>query len=126
MIVLDEQLQGRRIAAAIERWYPGKVINIRDARLDTDIPDPDVPSLLHHLKEPTFVTINWSDFWTPRKTFRHPGYCIICLKLPRNRVREVPIALRDVLRQLPTKKDRMGKIVLVGRDAIEHDLAHAV
>src|SRR5438093_9557213 len=121
MIVLDEQLQGRRIAAAIERWYPGKVINIRDARLDTDIPDPDVPSLLHHLKDPTFVTINWSDFWPHRRKYRHSGYCIICLKLPGDKAQEVPVALRDVLRQFPTKRERMGKIVLFGRDAFEID-----
>jgi len=119
MIVLDEQLKDPRIAQAIERWYPGKVINICDARLDTDIPDPDVPSLLRDLKDPTFVTINWPDFWPQRRTYRHSGYCVICLKLPGDKMHQVPRALRDALRHLPTKKERMGKIVLVGRDAIE-------
>ena len=119
MIVLDEHLDDPEIRQAIERWYPGKVINIKEARRKTRILDPATPSLLQRLKDPTFVTINWSDFW--KKAHPHLAFCIICLKLPLNRVLETPQALRDVLRKFPTKRQRMGKILLVGRSEIEID-----
>lgn len=117
--MLDELLEDPRIAAAIKRWYPGKVVNILDARRKTRILDPAIPSLLAKLKEPTFVTINWTDFWPHRRTYRHDGYCIICLKLPGDKMQEVPRALCDVLKEFPAKSDRLGKMLLVGRDAIE-------
>lgn len=119
MIVLDEHLADPEIRKAIERWYPGKVINIKEARRLTHIDDEDIPSVLHHLKDPTFVTINWTDFW--KKLRPHSAFCLICLKLPLNKVLETPLALRHVLRQFPTKKERLGKILLVGRDAVEID-----
>lgn len=121
MIVLDEQLEDPRIAEAIERWYPGKVINILDARRKSRILDQSVASILHHLKDPTFVTINYPDFW--HKVRPHAAFCIVCLKLPTNRVYETPTALRDVLQrpEFKTKRQRMGKILLVGRDGIEID-----
>ena len=119
MIVLDEQLAKPEISQAIERWYPGKVVNIKQVRAHTRVEDDVIDVLLHHLKDPTFVTINWSDFW--KKVRPHPAFCIVCLKFPSSRVQEVPKVLRDVLRKLPTKRERMGKILLVGRDAFEID-----
>ena len=75
MIVLDEQLEDPRIANAIERWYPGKVINILDARRHSEILDEAVPAILHCLKEPTFITTNYRDFW--QRIEAHAGYCVI-------------------------------------------------
>ncbi len=119
MIVLDEHLDDPEIKKAIERWYPGKVINITEARRKTRILDPAIPALLLRLKDPTFVTINWSDFWPHRRAIRHRGYCMICLKLTLDRVLETPEEVRAVLRQFPNKRDRMGKILLVGQTTIE-------
>ncbi len=98
---------------AIERWYPGKVISIKEVRPQTRVPDDVISALMHHLKDPTFVTINHTDFWGVVRP--HPAYCIICLKLPSKKVREVPEIVRGVLRrpEFSTKRKRMGKIILV-------------
>jgi hypothetical protein len=37
MIVLDEQLSDAEISTAIKRWYPGKVMLIKEARRLTHI-----------------------------------------------------------------------------------------
>jgi hypothetical protein len=58
LIVLDDQLSDPRIQRAIARWYPGTVTHVEQLRPLTRILDDAIPSLLHHLKAPTFVTIN--------------------------------------------------------------------
>jgi hypothetical protein len=63
MIVLDEQLLGRGIEAAIAHWYRGAVRLITDLRPGTVIKDDATPALLRREARPTFVTINEADFW---------------------------------------------------------------
>ncbi len=58
MIVLDEQLNDVQIALDIARWYKGAVINILQLRPQTRVFDEAMPTLLHTVKQPTFVTIN--------------------------------------------------------------------
>ncbi|MGH9840507.1 MAG: hypothetical protein ACREEM_17145 [Blastocatellia bacterium] len=111
MIVLDEQLMKPKIKAEIESWYKGRVITILDLRPQTQIDDDVIPTLLRTTKQPTFITINYFDFWTTR----HAGnnYCIVCLKLSGNRTREVPALVRELLKmkEFSTKKARMGKVI---------------
>ncbi len=111
MIVLDEQLKSRRIKNDIERWYHGSVINVNDVRPNTNIEDDSIASLLHSLKNPTFVTINYTDFWHVIRAYH--AYCIVCLKLPQERSLEAPGILRAVLRlpQYSTKRLRMGCVI---------------
>ena len=111
MIVLEEHLGSRRIKQDIERWYQGTVITIKDVRPDTNIEDESIASLLHHLKNSTFVTINYTDFWHVIPAYH--GYCVICLKLPQERSLEVPVILRAVLRlpEYSTKRLRMGCVI---------------
>lgn len=113
MIVLDEQLADARIVAAIERWYRGKVINILEVRPHTRVLDDVIGVLLLRLKDPTFITINYHDFW--RKIDAHPGFCVICFNLPMERAREIPGSLRMIfsLREWSTKRKRMGKVISV-------------
>ena len=113
MIVLDEQVADPRIIQAIEHWYPGKVIGINDARPSSQVLDDVIAALLGRLKDPTFVTINYDDFW--RKIPAHKRYCVICIKLPIERSLEVPEVLRGTLRQpeFRTKRSRMGKVISV-------------
>jgi hypothetical protein len=113
MIVLDEQLADARIAAAIERWYRGKVINILEVRPHTRVLDDVIGVLLQRLKDPTFVTINYHDFW--RKIDAHPDYCVICFNLPMERAREIPASLRMIfsLTEWSTKRKRMGNVISV-------------
>lgn len=120
MIVLDEQLEDPRIAEAIKRWYPGRVITILDAQLGTDIPDPEVPTILHRLKDPTFVTTNYKDFWP--KIVAHAGYCVVCIHLPIQRSLEVPEILRELLKRSEwnTKRKRLGKVIAVSGQIVSY------
>ena len=111
MIVLDEQLIDPQIAAEIQRRYKGAVINILDLRPQTQINDDVIPSLLRRVRQPTFVTINYVDFWKIVKA--NHAYCVICLKLPGERSREVPALVQHLLKmkEFSTKRTRMGKVI---------------
>ncbi|MGI8786911.1 MAG: hypothetical protein ACR2HG_04020 [Pyrinomonadaceae bacterium] len=111
MIILDEHLSLPLIAEEIEKWYQGSVKNLSELRGASVIKDEGVPELLLKVKNPTFITINYTDFW--RKIEAHQGYCIICLKLDSNRSLELPNRLREILKnlELKTKRARMGKVV---------------
>jgi hypothetical protein len=113
MIVVDEQLADPRIILDIRRWYKGKVISINEVRPQTIVPDEVIPALLRELNAPTFVTINFQHFW--QKISASPAYCVVCLKLPAERSREVSQMLRTVLSQPTwrTKRERMGNVIFV-------------
>ena len=119
MIVLDEQLNDARIARDIARWYKGAVINILQLRPHTRIPDEAIPTLLRTVKQPTFVTINYTDFW--KIVPASADHCIICLKLSANEMYLLPERLRRVfsLAELRTKRLRMGIVVSVRGESIE-------
>lgn len=113
MIVLDEQICRARIFQDISRWYKGAVICIKDLRPHTRILDDAMPELLRRLKQPTFVTIKYDDFWKIMPA--HSGYCIVCLKLTEDRSYETPALLRALLKraEFSTKRQRMGKVISV-------------
>ncbi len=119
MIVLDENLNHHVVRDPIARWYRGAVINIKDLRPATIIKDDVVATLLRRVSQPTFVTINYSDFW---KVIPASGaHCVVCIKLPQERKHEVPGILRDIL-SLPefrTKRARMGCVISVRESAID-------
>ena len=113
MIVVDEQIHGRRIRNAIAAWYPGQVVSIKNLRPNTLIKDDAIPLLLRQARQPTFVTINADDFW--RRMPAHHSYCIVAFPFPKERRHEVPDLLRLLLRhpELRTKAQRVGKILQV-------------
>jgi hypothetical protein len=113
MIVLDEHLPGIELPEAIGRWYRGRVCFVTDLRPGSVIKDDAVPGLLLTVDRPTFVTLNWGDFW--QHTIPHPGFCLICFTMPSQRAGEIAFLLRRLFR-LPafkTKRARMGKIARV-------------
>lgn len=120
MIVLDEQLNDPLLIKAIKRCHNGQVITINEARPRTQIYDDVIVALLHQLKGPIFVTINYTDFW--RKVPAHSRYCVICLKLSTERKKEVPAILRELLGQheFNTKRKLMGKIISVSEDVVQY------
>lgn len=120
MIVLDEHLNDERIVAAIAKWYKGKIIHLKDLRPYTVIEDDAIASILLQQKRPTFVTLNYVDFW--RKMAAHPDYCVVCFKLSLERKLEIPDRLRDLfyLADFKTQRKRMGKIISVTDSGIEH------
>lgn len=113
MIVLDEQLLGRGIETTIAQWYPGSVRFIIDLRPGTVIKDEAIPMLLEHESEPTFVTINETDFWKRVAISEH--FCVVCVSLTDARVAEIPGLLQRLLRHpdFRTKAGRMGRVVRV-------------
>ena len=118
MLVLDEQLLGRNIEAALARWYRGSVRFITDLRPGTVIKDEAIPDLLRQQHQATFLTINEPDFW--RKVAIDAHFCVVCVALPDSRAREIPDLLRAVFR-LPvfrTKARRMGKVLRVVRRTV--------
>jgi hypothetical protein len=120
MIVLDDQLSAPYLKTEIEKWYAGSVIVLGSLRPHSIIKDDSIPALLQDLKQPTFITINYGDFW--RKVEAHRGYCVICFNLPRERVREIPGSLRTIL-NLPewsAKRKRMGKVISVSGGRVRY------
>jgi hypothetical protein len=120
MIVLDEQLQGLGLEDAIARWYRGAVFIVKKFRPGMVIKDDAIPTLLHQLKQPTFVTINSIDFW--RRVPADNAYCIVCLDLPTEQVEKLPTRLRQLFRlpEFKTKRVRMGKVVLVRERRLQY------
>lgn len=120
MIVLDEQLLGRSLETAIAHWYQGAVRFITDLRPHTVIKDDAIPRLLQQERQPTFVTINESDFW--RKVGINNHFCVVCFALPDSQAHEISPRLRSLLRQstFSTKKQRMGKVVRVTNRQISY------
>ena len=120
MIVVDENLHDQRIMAAIFAWYPGQVVSVVTLRPRSLIKDEAIPTLLLNATQPTFVTINVTDFW--KKAEPHRSYCIINVAVPKERIREVPDVLRRLFRlpDFKTKASRMGKIVHVTSNHIEY------
>jgi hypothetical protein len=120
VIVLDENLLGLRVNNPIAVWYPGRVCYVTDLRSGTVIKDEAIPQLLQRLKGTMFVTTNAIDFW--RCELAHSRYCIVCLSLPNERIREVPELLRRLLRlpEFATKSVRIGKVVRVTYQNIQY------
>jgi len=115
MLVLDEQLLGRDLDAALARWYRGPVLFITDLRPGTVIKDDAIPVLLRQQHQATFLTINESDFW--QKVVIDVHFCVICFALPDSRAREISELLRAVFRLglFRTKARRMGKVLRITR-----------
>jgi hypothetical protein len=120
MIILDEQLLGRGIEANMAQWYRGTVQFLTDLRPHTVIKDDAIPALLRRQSQPTFVTINERDFWY--KVARDHRYCVVCFAWSDARVREIPHALRLLLRHavFRTKVQRMGKVIRVANEDIRY------
>ena len=96
MIVLDEQLLGQGLEAAIAAWYPGKVCSIKSLRPNSVIKDDAIPTLLSQESEPTFVTINVGDFWD--QVPLSDRYCVVCFSLTSEQVVDLPLLLQRLLR----------------------------
>lgn len=109
MIVLDEQLLGRDIEKQIARWYQRAICFIIDLRPNTVIKDDAIHKLLQSENEPTFITINETDFW--RKTTINRQFCLVCFALPDSRALEIPARLRNLFDQalFDSKKEMNGK-----------------
>ncbi len=120
MIVLDEHLYDPLIIADISSWYSGQVIPLIKLRPGSIIKDDVIPILLRKGVEPTFVTINVTDFW--KKIRPHNDFCIITVALTQTQVYEIPNLLRRLL-QLPEFKKkalRMGKVIHVTQKHVEY------
>jgi hypothetical protein len=120
MIVLDEHLQGIGLEENIRRWYTGQVSVITALRPGTVIKDEAVPTLLRSASEPTFVTLNWSDFW--QRTEPHEDFCLVSFNLPSSRASEISPLLRRLFRlpEFRSKAARRGKIARVDGERVSY------
>src|SRR5205823_6577981 len=125
MIVLDEQLQGLGLEHAVSRWYRGAVVVVTTLRPGTVVKDEAIPTLLRRCKQPTFVTINHTDFW--RRIPADRSYCIVCLALTIEQAAQVGDWLRRLWRlpEFKTKRTRMGKVVLLSQWRLQYYHIHA-
>ena len=115
LLLFDENISPR-LADTLTHIYPGAVhVNAigLDKAFDRDIWDYARQNESCNNGElesqPTFVTINESDFW--RKTAINNRFCMVCFALPDSRACEISQRLRTLLDQplFDTKKKRMGK-----------------
>ena len=104
MIVLDEQLLGYGLQASIGQWYRGMVTDLTQLRPDTQIHDDAVATLLRAERQPTFVTINVTDFWRQMAPEEH--FSIVCFALPHSRAREISGLLRRLFALEPFQTRR--------------------
>ncbi len=120
MLVVDENLHDQRLMNAMATWYPGQVVSVTALRPHTVVKDDAIPFLLSQVPQPTFVTINVTDFW--RKVEANTDYCIVAVSLPKERVREVPALLQRLVNhpEFKTKALRMGKIIRLTPNRIEY------
>jgi hypothetical protein len=120
MIVLDEQLLGRDLDAALATWYRGPVLFITDLRPGTVIKDDAIPVLLRHQHQATFVTMNETDFWLKVAIDAH--FCVVCFAVADSQAGEIPKRLRAVFRvpAFQTKVRRMGKVVRVTHSTVSY------
>jgi hypothetical protein len=119
MIVLDEQLLGYGLKAAIARWYRGRVIDLTNLRPASHLLDDAIPTLLRRVRQATFITINVSDFWRRFAPDNHMA--ILCFDLRHDRSREISSLLRRLL-AIPifkTRGGRMGKVVCVTPEFVQ-------
>lgn len=119
MIVLDEQLIKPQIIRDFARWYRGAVTTIQELRPATRVLDDVVPTLLRTVRDPTFVPINYTDFW--KVIPASPDYCIVCLKLRQAEALTASQVVREVLSlpEFSTKRARIGCVISVSHRSIE-------
>jgi hypothetical protein len=120
MIVFDENVHQQRLMDAVAGWYRGRVLSITTLRPGTLIKDEAIPSLLHRVRQPTFITTNVDDFW--RRVPAHPRYSIVGIVLPHEQLHEMPDLLRRLFRlpEFKTKARRMGKVVRVSHRQLQY------
>ncbi len=120
MIVVDEAISNKQVIADILRWYPGQVVSVKSLRPNTRLFDEEIPRYLLELKQPTFVTTNYTD-WNKRQ-LAHAGYCIAAFRLTNEEILRVPLLLRQLLQrpEYRTKRQRCGKVICWSESALFH------
>jgi len=109
VIILDEQLANRKMMDAVRAWYRGAVLSVKDLRSDTVIKDEAIPALLSQKRQPTFVTINVSDFW--QKVAISRKFCVVCFNVGET-VDRLPLLLKLLFRnpRFSAKRQRAGHV----------------
>jgi hypothetical protein len=120
VIVLDEHLPAAVLADAVGRWYRGRICVVTALRPGSVIKDDAIANLLQTVDQPTFVTLNWADFW--HRIAAHRSFCLVGFTLPSKRAEEIPSLLRRLFRlsAFRTKAARMGKIARVGEEQVAY------
>jgi hypothetical protein len=77
------------------------------------IKDEAIPGLLAQQNQPTFVTINTTDFW--QRVAASEKFCLVCFALTSSEITRIPSLLRRLLRHtdFETKAKRTGNVVRI-------------
>lgn len=96
------------------------VTDITQLRPDTVIRDDAIPMLLWVARQPTFVTINVTDFW--RRLTPEAQFCLFCVAVPHTRALEVPALLHRLFALEPfrIRHQRPGKIAQVSQRQVQY------
>jgi hypothetical protein len=118
VIVLDEHLQDPDVAQRIGRWYRGQIRLVTELRPGSIIKDDAIPVILRTVAQPTFITINVTDFW--QQTAPHSAFCIVCLALDTDDAGIVSELVRRLFRlvEFQTRASRCGKVARVSSDHV--------
>jgi hypothetical protein len=116
VIVLDEQLSGRRLENSIAAWYRGSVVFVTELRPGTIIKDEAVPSLLRRQRHSAFVTIDVDHFW--RKIAIDELFCVVCFNVRDQEAHRIPPLLKLLFHNtnFRTKRQRAGHVFRVNID----------
>lgn len=95
---------------SIGAWYRGTIVPVKHLRPNTIIKDDAIPEILRRKRQPTFVTLNASDFW--QKVRIDDRFCVVCLDVGDTGVSEIPLLLKLLFRksQFKSKRLRAGHV----------------
>jgi hypothetical protein len=116
-LILDDQLDLLEVLPPMRKWIT--VARLREVQPRQIVLDDRVPEILLTLKRPTFVTIDhhfWNRYWC------HLNYCVLYFWLRDIEQVLIPGMLRTLLHlaEFRTRASRMGKVVRVGKTAIDY------
>jgi hypothetical protein len=118
LVVVDEQLRYDRVTEPLRRFVTSQQIGVELSHAK-GLSDEQIIPFLRSLKRRTFVTI---DDWFYQARLCDNAYCLIYFHLTMEQQAEISSLLRRLFKieGFRTVKERMGKVVRVGRETIRY------
>ena len=118
LIVVDEHLGHRDVTEPLRRFVTAQQIGFELSHA-RGLSDEQIIPFLRSLKRRTFITI---DDWFYKARLCDNAYCLIYFHLTMGQQSQIPFLLRCLfqIEGFRTVRERMGKVVHVGREAIRY------
>lgn len=116
LVVVDEHLGYHDVTEPLQRFVKALQIGVELSQAK-GLSDEQIIPFLRSLKRRTFVTI---DDWFYKSRLCDNAYCLIYFHLTMEQQAQIPSLLRRLFKVegFRTVKERMGKVVRVGHEAI--------